>query len=56
VPVERLREWYLPLDLLGVPGEIVLDGGIGLADTVRTIVREVGPLPACPPGSSERFF
>ncbi len=27
VPPERLREWYVAHDLLGVPGEVVLDAG-----------------------------
>ncbi len=56
VPVERLREWYLPLDLLGLRGEILLDGMQGPDVTVKAILHDVGSLPARPLGSRERFF
>lgn len=56
VPVERLREWYLPLDLLSLPGEILLDGMHDVNATTQAILDEVGPLPARPPGTRDRFF
>jgi hypothetical protein len=44
VPVDKLREWYRPSDLLGLPGELVIDGSLGQADTLRTILEHLGPI------------
>lgn len=38
---EQLREWYQPVDLLGVPGEQVIDPSSTLDQTVRRIVDDL---------------
>jgi predicted kinase len=50
---ELMRDWYLPRDLLGVPGEHVLDASRTLDETVATILHTSGlaamtPNAACP--------
>ncbi|MEV7621781.1 AAA family ATPase [Actinoplanes sp. NPDC089786] len=39
---EDMRDWYVERDLLGVPDEVVLDEGSGLARSVATIMRVSG--------------
>ena len=53
---DKLREWYVPSDTLGVPGEIVLDGTADLARTVETITRTVGPVPSRTRVDGARFL
>lgn len=45
---ERLREWYRPHDVLGVPGEVVLDGNLTPQETLAVLRRHIGPVPARP--------
>jgi len=50
---EQMRDWYLPRDLLGTPGEHVLDASRTLDETVTTILHTSGlaaaaPHTACP--------
>jgi len=52
---DKLREWYVPSDTLGVPGEIVLDGTADLARTVETITSTVGPAPTRARVAGARF-
>ena len=54
LPADKLREWYVQSDLLGTPGEIVLDGA-DLASTVRQIREAVGPVPTRAPAARTRF-
>ena len=56
VPADRLRAWYVQSDLLGVPGEVVLDGTADLAATVEQILDRVGPVPTRPPAEGARFL
>lgn len=50
---DQMRDWYVPRDVLGVPGEHVLDASLSLDDTVTAILRTSGltgaaPHTACP--------
>ena len=42
VNAEQMRDWYQPRDLLGVPGEQVIDAASTLDDTVQQILSESG--------------
>jgi hypothetical protein len=44
VPAAKLRDWYHHLDLLNVPGEIVVDGTPGLQEVLALILGRIGPL------------
>lgn len=55
VPADRLREWYVPSDTLGVPGEVVLDGGLDLARTVEAIRSRIGSVPTRAGTAAARF-
>lgn len=52
VAAERLREWFNPSDLLGVPGEIVVDGRAGQDELLTTLLDHIGPIE--PPRSVDR--
>jgi predicted kinase len=41
---EKLREWYVESDLLGAPGELVLEHSQGVAQTLQTLVNTIGPV------------
>ena len=43
---DKLREWYKPLDLLGVPGEVTIDRRLGLEETLAAVLEEIGPVEA----------
>ena len=55
VPDRKLREWYVPADTLGLPGEVVLDGAGDLASTVEEIRRRIGPVPTRTAPAGGRF-
>lgn len=40
----KLREWYVPSDLLGIVGEVLIDGSVDAAAALRVIREEVGPV------------
>jgi predicted kinase len=42
VSPEEFRRWYVPADLLGVPGEVVLDATADVRVTVRAIMSALG--------------
>jgi predicted kinase len=44
VGADKLREWYKSLDLLGVPGEITVDGRVGLEETKALVLDRIGPV------------
>jgi predicted kinase len=46
VSIESFRRWYVPSDLLGVPGEVVLDATEEASRTVARVVAELGNLEA----------
>ena len=50
VGAEQMRSWYTPMDLLGVPGERVIDESVGPAAVVELIsgLVEAPPLTPCP--------
>ncbi|MEU8655881.1 AAA family ATPase [Actinoplanes philippinensis] len=53
VAPETMRDWYTPLDLLGVPNEIVIPETMGFENVVTTILHtsglaEASPLSPCP--------
>jgi hypothetical protein len=41
VTPEQMREWYQPCDLLGVPGEQVIDQSSSLGETVERIIGDL---------------
>jgi predicted kinase len=43
VPPQKLREWFVPSDLLNVPGEVILDGRLGEDATLATMLAHIGP-------------
>ncbi|WP_202817597.1 AAA family ATPase [Kribbella sp. ALI-6-A] len=55
VTAEKLREWYNPLDLLGVPGEITVDGRYGVRETLAFVLDRIGPVSPARPDSA-RFL
>lgn len=44
VPPQKLRGWFVPSDLLGIPGEVVLDGRSSGEESLATILGHIGPL------------
>lgn len=42
VPPEQFRGWYVPSDVLGVPGEVVLDATADVAVTTGAIMAALG--------------
>ncbi|MBO1756808.1 AAA family ATPase [Allobranchiibius sp. CTAmp26] len=53
---DKLRNWYIDHDLLGVPDEVVLDHSRDLASTTRHILDRVGPITARTDTNSSRFL
>ena len=45
VSADKLREWYVQSDSLGIPGEVVLDGTADLEVTLKVILHRVGDVP-----------
>ena len=41
----EMREWFLPRDLLGVPGERVVDEGLSLPETIELVAAELDGVP-----------
>ena len=35
---DRLRSWFVSHDVLGIPGEVVLDGTAGVGDVLATVL------------------
>lgn len=56
VPPDRLREWYVPRDVLGVAGEVVIDGTRDMETTLAAIVARIGPVPTRPDRDGARFL
>ena len=44
VPPEQFRRWYVPSDVLGVPGEVVLDATADVSVTTGEIMAALGDL------------
>jgi hypothetical protein len=49
VPAQKLREWFVPGDLLGWPGEVVLDGTQGPATVLADVLAHIGAVSRRPP-------
>lgn len=45
VSADKLGEWYVQSDSLGLPGEVVLDGTADLEVTLKVILHKVGDVP-----------
>lgn len=56
VPPDRLREWYIPRDVLGVTGEVVIDGMRDLDTTLAAILSRIGAVQAHPDRDGARFL
>ncbi|MGD7706973.1 AAA family ATPase [Microlunatus sp. Y2014] len=46
VPEDKLREWFNPADLLGVPGEVVIDGRADQETVLAAALAEIGQIAA----------
>lgn len=44
VPADKMRDWYVPGDTLGLPGETVLDGTADLDAMLDAIRARIGPV------------
>jgi hypothetical protein len=44
VPPQKLQDWFIPSDLLEVPGEVTLDGDQELEDVLAAILACIGPV------------
>lgn len=53
---DKLREWYLASDLLGVAGEVVLDCPLSEAEALRALMDIVGPVTPKPEASGSRYL
>ncbi|MFG1820355.1 AAA family ATPase [Kribbella sp. NPDC049174] len=53
---DKIREWYHPLDLLGIPGEITLDGRPGTSETLAAVLELIGPISPRPDLDAARFL
>jgi adenylate kinase family enzyme len=56
VSVDRLRSWFVPHDVLGVPGEVVLDGRGEVAALLASVLECVGPVARRTPRSDAARF
>lgn len=52
----RLRDWYVPADLLDLPGEVVLDGSLGLGELVTLVSLRIGRVPVHAEQNGARFL
>jgi hypothetical protein len=41
---DQIRKWYKPLDLLGIPGEIVIDARPGTSGVLAAVLERIGPV------------
>lgn len=57
VAADKLRQWYVPEDVLGVPGEVVLDGDRipDLRTLVAAVSDRIGPVTPREPHTGARF-
>jgi predicted kinase len=56
VSPEQLRQWYRPRDVLGVPGEVVLDATQTPQETLAVLRRHIGPVTPRPDVPDGRFL
>lgn len=56
VAPDRLRDWFIPSDLLGIPGEAVIDGRSDVRETLRTVRARIGPVPSGREPDAARFL
>jgi hypothetical protein len=57
VSADRLRSWFVPHDVLGLPGEVVLDGRGEVADVLASVLERLGPVVRpTPRGGHARFL
>ena len=40
----KLREWYVPSDVLGIPDEVVIDDGLTEQETLQAMLDRIGPV------------
>jgi len=55
VDAAKLREWYVPFDVLAVPGEVVLDNNANLI-ALNAVLEHVGPVAPRDVHGSSRFL
>lgn len=56
VAPDKLRDWYVPRDVLGIPGEVVIDGTAELDTTLALILARIGPVPDRSEKDGARFL
>lgn len=56
VTPEQLRAWYRPRDVLGVPGEVVLDAGQAPQQALAVLRARIGPVAPRPDLPRGRFL
>jgi len=56
VAPDRLREWFVATDVLGVPGEVVIDGRADRDATLRIMLARIGPVPLRGERDGARFL
>lgn len=56
VTADQVRQWYVPDNRLGVPGEVVLDARRPLDELVAEVLSHVGPVTPRPDASGARFL
>ena len=45
VAPDKLRDWYVPSDVLGISGEVVIDGSADVEETLRIMCARIGVVP-----------
>lgn len=56
VPADKMRDWYVPGDTLGLPGETVLDGTADLDAMLDAIRARIGPVATAVTTGGDRFL
>jgi len=56
IPPDKLREWYVPSDVLGSPGEVVIDGSASLDEILRFVSVQIGPVAPRKERDAARFL
>lgn len=53
---DKIREWYHPLDLLDIPGEITIDGRADTNETLAAVLERIGAVSPRPDLDVARFL
>lgn len=53
---ETMRGWYVESDVLGIPGEVVIEGDLDLDETLDVVRDHIGPVAASIERDPSRFL